>query len=419
MTQEYDIADISLASKGKKKIEWAGQRMKALQKVRDDFSKNKPLKGYKIGACLHITSETANLMVTLKEGGAEVFLCAANPLSVQNGVAASLVKDYDIPVFGIKGEDKNKYFEHVDKVIKQKPNITIDDGGDLLTELHNRGWDWNILGSSEETTTGVIRLRAMEKAEELKIPVIAVNDSLTKYLFDNRYGTGQSTVDGLLRATNILLSSKRTVVVGYGWCGRGVAMRLEGMGALVTVVEVDPVRALEAAMDGFNVSTINKAVKYGEIFITVTGNKNVISLENIKGMKDGAIIANVGHFNIEFDYQGLVDMAEERKVIRDSLEEVTLPNSKKVFVIAEGRIANLVAAEGHPSEVMDMSFANQALAAEYFVENKDKLEPKVYTLPKEIDEKVARLKLESMGINIDSLTQEQKDYLATWKEGTS
>ncbi len=434
--QKSDIKDLSLATEGKKKIEWASFQMPVLKIIRDEFKKSRPFSGITIGTCLHVTSETANLMLTLKEGGAKVSLCASNPLSTQDMVAASLVKDYGISVFAIHGEDNNTYYEHIVKVLGTKPQITMDDGADLVYTIHKnfkfhppvggsniiveneKKEKWEFYGSSEETTTGVIRLKAMAKEKALKVPVIAVNDSDTKHLFDNRYGTGQSTIDGILRATNILLAGKRAVICGYGWCGRGIANRARGMGALVTIVEVDPVKALEAVMDGFQVDKIGRAVKYGEIFITATGDKNVININNLKKMKDGAIVGNSGHFNVEFDYEGLKKIAKSSRYLRNNLEEVTITNGKKLFILGEGRLVNLVAADGHPAEVMDMSFANQALAAFYLVKRQGKLKPKVYTLPKIIDQRVARLKLRAMNMKIDRLTFEQRKYLGSWQEGT-
>jgi adenosylhomocysteinase len=429
----HDVADLKLAKTGKMKIEWAMSQMPVLKNIIEEFKKKKPFKGLTIGSCLHVTSETANLMIALKEGGATVLLCASNPLSTQDMVAASLVADYDIAVFAIHGENKDVYYKHIQQILEAKPNITMDDGADLVNELQKMlkdtkhttkdgvitiGKDWELIGSSEETTTGVIRLKAMEKDGVLKIPVIAVNDSQTKHMFDNRYGTGQSTIDGVLRATNILLAGKKVVVSGYGWCGRGIASRARGMGALVTVTEVDSIKALEATMDGFNVDTITNAGKYGEVFITATGDKNVISLQTLLTMKDGAIVCNSGHFNVEFDYNALVKESVSSRVIRKDLEELTFKNGKKLYIIGEGRLVNLAAADGHPADVMDMSFANQALAALHFVENKGKLEPKVYKLPEEIDERVAKIKLAAMGVTIDTLTEEQKIYLSSWQEGT-
>ena len=415
-----DIKDAKLAPKGRLKIEWAGSQMKVLQLIQERFSKEKPLKDIKLGACLHVTSETANLMIALKEGGAEIVLCASNPLSTQDEVAASLVEDYDIPTFAIKGEDNTTYYKHLNEVLDFKPQITMDDGADLVTLLHTERKSQlsQVIGSSEETTTGVIRLRAMLKEGALKIPVISVNDSDTKHMVDNRYGTGQSTVDGIIRATNILLAGKKFVVCGYGWCGRGLASRARGMGAQVIVTEVNPLKALEAIMDGFEVMPIAEAIKIADIVCTATGNKSVITVEDFKNAKDGVIVSNTGHFNVEFEYEGLVKIAKKRRHLRDHLEEITLSTGKKVFVLAEGRLINLSAAEGHPAAVMDMSFANQALAAEYLVQNQGKLNPGVYTVPEELDQMIAKLKLESLGINIDKLTPEQIKYLASWNEGT-
>jgi adenosylhomocysteinase len=369
---------------------------------------------------LHVTSETANLLITLQAGGADVVACASNPLSTQDSVAASLVKHNNIPVFAINGEDNKTYFKHLNAVLDYKPSITMDDGGDLIHALHTSRKEVmkNIIGSSEETTTGVIRLKAMEKDGALKLPVIAVNDSDTKHLFDNRYGTGQSTIDGIIRATNVLLAGKKFVVCGYGWCGRGVASRASGMGAIVTVAEVDPVKALEAAMDGFTVQKLDDAVKDADIIVSVTGDKHVIPVEIMKKMKDGAIIANSGHFDVEIDTAGLEKIKKSKRKLRPFLDEYTLPGGKRIYLLAEGRLINLAAAEGHPPQVMDMSFANQALAAEFFVKNKGKLENKVGVLPKELDKEVASLKLKAMGISFDKLSKEQKVYLSSWDEGT-
>lgn len=424
--KKYGVRDLFLAPEGKLKIEWALQQMPVLKNIQERFRKEKPLKGLTIGCCLHITSETANLLLTLKEGGAKVVACASNPLSTQDSVAASLVKNYGVSTFAIKGEDSKIYYKHLNMVLDFGPQITMDDGADLISLLHTKRMSQikNIIGSSEETTTGVIRLKAMEKDNALRVPVIAVNDSDTKHLFDNRYGTGQSTIDGILRATNILLAGKTFVVAGYGWCGRGIAMRAKGMGANVIVTEVNPVRALEAGMDGYRVMPMKEAARIGDIFVSATGNKYVIALEIIKLMKDGAILANAGHFDVEIDVEKLKTLASRRsgqnskRKIRPNLEEYTLASGKKIYVLAEGRLVNLAAAEGHPAEVMDMSFANQALAAKYFVRNKGKLLPKVYVLPKEIDDKIAELKLTSMGIAIDKLTKEQKEYLSSGIEGT-
>ena len=415
-----DIKDKNLSAKGKLKIEWAGSQMKVLDLIKQRFQKEKPLKGLTIGSCLHVTSETANLMIALKMGGANLALCASNPLSTQDEVAASLVEDYDIPTFAIKGEDKDTYYKHLNTVLDFNPQITMDDGADLVTLLHTERKDLlpQVIGSSEETTTGVIRLRAMLKDGTLKIPVIAVNDSLTKHMFDNRYGTGQSTVDGIIRATNVLLAGKKFVVCGYGWCGRGLASRARGMGAQVIATEIDPLKALEAIMDGFEVMPIAQAIKIADIVCTATGNKSVITVSDFKNAKDGIIVSNTGHFNVEFEYEGLVKIAKNRRTLRNQLEEITLEDGKKIFVLAEGRLINLSAAEGHPAAVMDMSFANQALAAEYLVQNKAKLEIGVYTVPEELDQMIARLKLESLGIKIDKLTPEQEKYLTSWHEGT-
>ncbi len=417
----YDVKDLKLASEGKLKIEWAGKQMPVLKKIQERFVKEKTFKGMTIAACLHITSETANLLIALKAGGATVVANASNPLSTQDSVAASLVKDFSIPTYAIKGEDNETYFKHLNAVLDYKPHITMDDGGDLIYALHTdrKAELKNIIGSSEETTTGVIRLKAMEQEGALQLPVIAVNDSDTKHLFDNRYGTGQSTIDGILRATNILIAGKTFVVGGYGWCSRGIAMRAKGMGANVVVTEIDPVRALEAAMDGFQVMTMKDATRVGDIFVSATGDKHVISLDIMKHMKDGAIVANSGHFDVEIDMAGLEDLKKSKRRIRTSLDEYTLPNGKKLYVLGEGRLVNLAAAEGHPAEVMDMSFANQALAAEFFVQNKGKLENKVHVLPRALDVKVAQLKLDAMGITIDKLTREQAKYLSSWDEGTS
>lgn len=417
---KYDIKDKNLAAKGKLKIEWAGSQMKVLELIKRRFAVEKPLEGIILGACLHVTSETANLMITLKEGGANLALCASNPLSTQDEVAASLVADYQIPTFAIRGEDKETYYKHLNTVLDFHPQITMDDGADLVTLLHTERKSQlkDVIGSSEETTTGVIRLRAMLKDGALKIPVIAVNDSQTKHMFDNRYGTGQSTIDGIIRATNVLLAGKKFVVCGYGWCGKGLAQRARGMGSLVIICEVDPLKALEATMDGYEVMPIAKAIKVADIICTATGNKEVLSLNTLKTLKNGAIVANTGHFNVEFDYEGLIKIAKNRRLLRDNLEEITLEDGKKIFVLGEGRLINLASAEGHPPDVMDMSFANQALAAEFLVKNQGKLKTDVYTMPKELDDMIAELKLKTLGISIDQLTEEQKKYLASWTEGT-
>lgn len=420
MISKYDVKDLSLAEKGTLKIEWAAQQMQVLEAIKERFEKEKPLRNLTIGACLHITSETANLLITLKAAGATVVACASNPLSTQDSVAASLVKDFDIPTFAIKGEDSKLYYQHLNSVLDFHPQITMDDGADLVHELHTKRKDQlkEVIGSSEETTTGVIRLKAMEKEGALKLPVIAVNDSDTKHLFDNRYGTGQSTIDGVIRATNMLLAGKTFVVCGYGWCGRGIAMRAKGMGSKVVITEVDPIKALEAAMDGFEVKKIEEAALFGDIFVSATGDKHVISLSVIKLLKDGAVIANSGHFDVEIDMAGLEKTVKIKRRLRDSLDEYLMPSGKRVYVLGEGRLVNLAAAEGHPAEVMDMSFANQAMAAEFFVKHKGKLTNKVYVLPKEIDQEVANVKLKAMGISIDKLTEEQRLYLSSWGEGT-
>ncbi|OGE26871.1 adenosylhomocysteinase [Candidatus Daviesbacteria bacterium RIFCSPHIGHO2_02_FULL_39_12] len=417
---KYDIKDIKLASKGRLRIEWAGSQMKVLNLIKQDFAKNKPLKDITLGACLHVTSEAANLMIALKMGGANLALCASNPLSTQDDVAASLVEDYEIPTFAIKGEGKDTYYNHLNTVLDFKPQITMDDGADLVTLLHTERVSQlaEVIGSSEETTTGVVRLRAMLKDGTLKIPVIAVNDSNTKHMFDNRYGTGQSTIDGIIRATNVLLAGKKFMVCGYGWCGRGLAQRARGMGSQVIITEVNPLKALEAVMDGFEVMPKSEAIKTADIICTATGNKTVLSVEDLKNAKDGLIVANTGHFNVEFDYDGLVQIATKKRLLRAQLEEITLPGGKKLFVLGEGRLINLASAEGHPPDVMDMSFANQASAAKFLVDNKGKLKVDVYTIPKEMDDEIARLKLESLGIKIDRLTEEQKRYLSSWNEGT-
>jgi len=413
-----DIKDLKLSSEGKLKIEWAGRNMEVLELIKKRFKKEKPLKGIRLGACLHVTSETANLMIALKEGGAELALCASNPLSTQDEVAASLVKDFGISVYAIKGENTKTYYEHLNSVLDTKPQITMDDGADLVSEIHKNRKDQiaKIIGSSEETTTGVIRLKAMEEDKALRIPVIAVNDSETKHFFDNRYGTGQSSIDGILRATNVLLAGKKFVVCGYGYCGKGVASRARGMGSQVVVCEVDPVRALEAYMDGFMVMSIDDAAKIGDIFITATGDKGVITISHMKKMKDKAIICNTGHFNVELEIDELNKLAKKKR-IRPFVEEYLL-GGKRLYVLAEGRLINLAAAEGHPAEVMDMSFANQALAAEWLLKNKEKLEAKVYTIPSKLDKEIAKLKLEALGVSFDKLTKEQTRYLSSWQEGT-
>ncbi len=417
---KFHIKDESLAGKGKNRIEWAGSQMPVLKKIEEKFRKEKPLKGIKIAACLHVTSETANLMITLKAGGAEVVLTASNPLSTQDDVAAALVKYYKLPVFAIRGEDSKTYYSHILSALEIKPHITMDDGADLITTLHTKRKDLvkYVLGGTEETTTGVIRLKAMAEKGVLKYPLIAVNDAYTKYLFDNRYGTGQSTIDGILRATNILLAGKKFVVAGYGWCGRGIAMRARGMGANVIVTEVDPLRALEAVMDGFSVMPMKEAAKIGDIFVTATGDKNIITEKEFKLMKDGAILANAGHFDVEINVKQLENLAIKKLKIKESVVKYLMKDGRNLYLIAEGRLVNLGAAEGHPSMVMDMSFANQALSVEYIVKNYKKLENKVYKVPDEIDRMIAKMKLKSMGIKIDRLTKEQKEYLKSWMEGT-
>jgi adenosylhomocysteinase len=417
----YDVKDLKLADKGNDRIEWANQSMPVLALIKERFHKEKPLKGVRLGLCLHVTTETASLCRTLKEGGAEVHLCASNPLSTQDDVAAALVKFDEIPVHAIKAEDNETYYKHIHSVLAIKPNITMDDGADLLSTLHSEKPDLisEVLGGTEETTTGVIRLKAMSHDGALKYPVIAVNDAMTKHFFDNRYGTGQSTIDGIIRATNRLLAGSVFVVSGYGWCGRGVAKRADGMGARVIVTEVDPLKALEAIMDGFEVMPIMEAARIGDFFCTVTGDINVIRGEHFEAMKSGAIVCNSGHFNVELDLPTLDKISKHRRHIREYVEEFTLKSSGKlIYILAEGRLINLAAAEGHPSSVMDMSFANQALAAEYVVNNKGKLPPKVYPVPEDVDNEIARLKLKAMGFNIDKLTKEQEEYLASWRSGT-
>ncbi|HXZ27312.1 MAG TPA: adenosylhomocysteinase [Terriglobales bacterium] len=415
-----DIKNIELADQGKKRIDWANQSMKVLQLIRKEFIKNQPLRGVRIAACLHVTSETANLAITLRDGGAEVALCASNPLSTQDDVAACLVRDYNIPVFAIKGEDNETYYQHILAALDHKPHITMDDGADLVTTVLTKRQDAaaEIVGGTEETTTGVIRLRAMAKEGVLRYPIIAVNDALTKHLFDNRYGTGQSTIDGVVRSTNILLAGSKFVVAGYGWCGRGLAMRARGMGADVIVTEVDPTRALEAVMDGFRVMSMPEAARLGDVFVSVTGNKNVIGREHFEVMKEGAIVANSGHFNVEIDIPALEKMSSSKRTTREFVEEYSLKDGRKINLLGEGRLINLAAAEGHPAAVMDMSFADQALSVEYLVKNHKQLEKKVYPVPEDLDKRVAKLKLESMGIKIDRLTPEQDEYLASWSEGT-
>jgi len=418
---EFDVKNLELASEGKRRIEWAEHDMPVLGLIKERFQKEKPFTGKRMSCCLHVTAETANLVRTLKAGGAEIVLVASNPLSTQDDVAASLVKDYGISVFAVKAEDKDTYYNHIRTAIAHRPHVTMDDGADLVSTIHfeyaNHAEE--ILGSMEETTTGVIRLRAMAKDKNLKIPVIAVNDAKTKNLFDNRYGTGQSTVDGIIRATDILMAGKTVVAAGYGWCGRGFAMRARGMGANVIVTEVDSIKAIEATMDGFRVMPMREAAKIGDLFCTLSGDINVIRREHFELMKDGAIVANSGHFNVEIDIKTLEEMAKEvRKGVREFVDGYVLPDGRTIYLLAEGRLVNLAAAEGHPASVMDMSFSTQALMAEWVIKNGGKLEVKVHDVPEEIEDWVARLKLQSMGIEIDELTEEQKEYLSSWKIGT-
>lgn len=419
MALKYDIADIKLAKEGKQKIEWAERNMPVLRSIRERFVKTKPLKGINMACCLHVTTETANLARTLKAGGANIAVCASNPLSTQDYTAASLVKDYGISVFAINNEDNKTYYKHIHQALDFKPHITMDDGADLVSVLHSDRKELleTVMAGTEETTTGVIRLRAMEMDNALKFAVVAVNDSKTKHFFDNRYGTGQSTLDGVIRATNMLIAGSTVVIAGYGWCGRGLAMRAQGLGAKVIVTEIDTVKALEAAMDGFQVMPMAKAAPIGDLFVTVTGNLNVIRAEHAKKMKDGAIIANSGHFNAEIDIPAIKKAASKKKEVRPFVDEYLI-GGKRIMILADGRLINLAAAEGHPAMVMDMSFANQALASEFVVKNHKKLEPKVYTLPDKVDQDIARIKLKSMGIGIDKLTAEQKIYLASWTMGT-
>ncbi len=417
---KYDIKDKKLAAQGKLRIEWAERFMPVLRLIRQDFKKRKPFKGVKLACCLHVTTETANLMITLKQGGALPYLCASNPLSTQDDVAASLVKDYKIPVFAIKAESNRVYYQHINSCLDADPLMTMDDGADLVSQLHTkrRKQAANVIGGSEETTTGVIRLRSMDKKGLLLFPMLAVNDSNTKHFFDNRYGTGQSTLDGIMRSTNILIAGSTVVVAGYGWCGRGVANKAKGLGANVIITEVDPLKALEATMDGFRVMSMRKAATIGDIFITLTGDINVIAKKHFELMKDGAIVANSGHFNVEIDITSLQKMAIRTRTIRENVMEFTLRGKKQIYLLGEGRLINLAAAEGHPASVMDMSFANQALGAQYLLKNARRLERKVYPVPKVIDDAIAGLKLKTMGVQIDRLTSEQKKYLASWEIGT-
>jgi adenosylhomocysteinase len=419
-TVASDVKDLSLADVGKRRIEWAAQSMPVLATIRKQFIKTQPLAGIRVAACLHVTTETANLMITLRDGGANIALCASNPLSTQDDVAASLVKDYGIPTFSIKGESNDVYYQHLNSALDHGPQITMDDGADVVSLLHTKRKDLlaNVIGGTEETTTGVIRLRAMAKDGVLAYPIVAVNDALTKHLFDNRYGTGQSTIDGIIRATNVLLAGLTVVVAGYGWCGRGVAMRARGLGANVIVTEIDPTKAIEALMDGYRVMTMHEAAAIGDVFVTLTGNKNVIARDHFEKLKSGAILCNSGHFNVEIDLETLGSMASSRRETRQFVEEFSMRDGRKLYVLGEGRLINLAAAEGHPASVMDMSFANQALCAEYMVKNHATLEKKVYSVPEEIDKSVAKMKLEAMSVQIDKLTLEQEEYLAGWAEGT-
>src|SRR6266581_3280242 len=418
-TKRYDVKDLALSAEGKRRIEWADRQMPVLTTIRERFEREQPLAGYRVAACLHVTTETANLMRTLKAGGADVVVCASNPLSTQDDVAAALVDEYDISTFAIKGEDNDTYYSHIEAAVDHKPHLTMDDGADVISVLHSarREQLGDIIAGTEETTTGVIRLKALEAEGKLGFPIIAVNEAKSKHLFDNRYGTGQSTIDGIIRATNVLIAGKRFVVAGYGWVGRGVASRARGMGSHVIITEVDPLRALEAVMDGFEVLSIPAAAKIGDIFCTATGDKHVISREHLETMKDGAILANTGHFNVEIDIPALKSLASETRHAREFVEEFMLSDGRRLYLVADGRLVNLAAAEGHPALVMDMSFANQALAAEYAVQHAGELERKVYNVPDEIDKEIARLKLETMGIGIDTLTEDQAKYLASWDEG--
>ncbi len=417
---KHDIKDLKLAKQGRLRIEWAERNMPVLRLIRDRFKKERPLKGVKISACLHVTTETANLMHTLVAGGAKVALCASNPLSTQDDVASSLVSDFGIPVFSIKGESNKVYYQHILSALGIEPDITMDDGADLVSTLHSKRKKLlsGVMGGTEETTTGVVRLRSMEKHGVLEYPLISVNDSKTKHFFDNRYGTGQSTIDGILRATNFLLAGSKVVVAGYGWCGRGFATRAKGMGADVIVTEVDPLKAIEVVMDGFRVMPMAEAARVGDVFCTLTGDINVIRKEHFRVMKDNAVVCNSGHFNVEIDIPSLEKMAKRKRQIREFVTEYTLPNGRRINLLAEGRLVNLSAAEGHPACVMDMSFANQALSAEYLVRHGTKLENKVYAVPERIDSEIARLKLKALGVKIDRLTPEQKKYLAAWELGT-
>ena len=419
-SSDYHIKDLTLAPQGVLRIEWADMQMPVLASIRARFAKEQPVKGVRVGACLHVTTETANLMRTLKAGGADIVLCASNPLSTQDDVAAALVRDYDVRVYAIKGEDEQTYYAHVNACVDHRPNITVDDGADVIGVLHGERPDMasDIIGGTEETTTGVIRLRALEREGRLLFPVVAVNDANTKHLFDNRYGTGQSTLDGVIRATNMLIAGSICCVAGYGWCGRGLAMRLKGHGADVIVLEVDPLRALEAVMDGFRVMPMAAAAGVARLFVTATGDINVIRKEHFEVMQDGAIVANTGHFNVEIDIPALAALSVKRRKMREYVEEFTLADGRRIYLLAEGRLVNLAAAEGHPASVMDMSFANQSLSAEYLVKHHAELQNRVYGVPKEIDDEIARLKLATMNVDCDTLTPEQAAYLASWDQGT-
>ena len=416
----YDVKDLALAGKGKDGIEWAQQSMPVLQLIRERFQKEQPVKGIRISACLHVTTETANLAITLRDGGARLCLCASNPLSTQDDTAAALVREYGIPVFAIKGEDNKTYYSHIMSALENKPQITMDDGADLVTAILTERKELisEVLGGTEETTTGVVRLRSMAQDGVLQFPVISVNDADTKHLFDNRYGTGQSTIDGVIRATNLLLAGLRVVVCGYGWCGRGIAMRAKGFGADVIVTEIDPIRALEAVMEGYRVMPIADAAKIGQLFVTVTGNKGIIRKEHFELMKSGAVLANSGHFNVEIDIPALESLSVSKRRVREYVDEYTLRGGQKIYLLGEGRLINLASAEGHPASVMDMSFADQALSVEYLIKHSQSLGKQVYPVPKEIDQEVARLKLRSLNAEIDVLTAEQKRYLQSWSEGT-
>ncbi|MFH1775461.1 MAG: adenosylhomocysteinase [Chloroflexota bacterium] len=418
-SSNYDVKDLSLAEAGRAYIEWASREMPVVKLIKQRLGAEKPFSGIRIAACLHVTSETANLALALKEGGADLVLCASNPLSTQDEVAAALV-EYDIPVNAIKGEDEETYYKHINTALDNRPQLTVDDGADLVTTLHTKRSELigDVIGGTEETTTGVIRLRSLEKAGKLRYPLIAVNDAQTKYLFDNRYGTGQSTIDGITRATNILWAGKKVIICGYGWCGRGIALRARGLGAHVVVTEVEPLRALEAVMDGYEVMPLAEAARVGDIFITISGDKHVIDQAHLEAMKDGAILANSGHFNVEINIPALEGLSRGKRRIRPFVDEYTLSDGRCLYLLGEGRLINLAAAEGHPASVMDMSFANQALCLEYMVKNRGKLETRVYSVPDDIDRQIAGLKLGSMGINIDSLTAEQRKYLTSWEEGT-